>query len=85
MGASGAVEILYRKELSQAEDRTSRAAELSDAYNQSFATPKIASDRGFLDAVFERQATRESLCRALKAVIGKREDMPSKRNGNVPL
>jgi acetyl-CoA carboxylase carboxyltransferase component len=85
MGASGAVEILYGKELKEHESPLERATELAATYNQQFCNPGIAQARGFLDAVIEPAETRIMLCRALQAQIGKREDLPYKRNGNVPL
>jgi len=85
MGASGAVEILHAKELRRLEDPTDRQKELSDEYNSNFANPGIAQARGFLDAVIDPSETRHVLCRSLRAVIGKRQELPAKRNGNVPL
>lgn len=85
MGASGAVEILHGKELRNHEDPDGRAQELTDEYNANFANPGIAEARGFLDAVIEPAETRRVLLRGLHALIGKREDLPYKRNGNVPL
>jgi propionyl-CoA carboxylase beta chain len=85
MGASGAVEILFGKELKNHPDPVARTAELADDYNAKFCHPGIAEARGYLDAVLEPADTRKALCRALKAVAGKREELPYKRNGNVPL
>lgn len=85
MGAAGAVEILYGRELKAAEDPKARSVELSAEYNASFANPQIAAQRGFLDSVIEPAETRNVLYRGLRAMIGKREDMPYKKNGNVPL
>ncbi len=85
MGAGGAVEILHGKELRQHDDPERRSQELTDSYNESFANPSIAEARGFLDAVIEPAETRRVLLRGLHALIGKREELPFKRNGNVPL
>lgn len=85
MGASGAVEILYSKELKSSNAAGQRAGELTDEYNAQFANPRIAEKRGFLDAVIDPADTRSMLCRGLRAVVGKRDELPQKRNGNVPL
>lgn len=85
MGASGAVEILYGKELKNHPSPADRQTELADDYARDLANPRIAQQRGFLDAVIERADTRHALYRALRAVINKRQEMPAKRNGNVPL
>ncbi|MBI3178323.1 MAG: acyl-CoA carboxylase subunit beta [Deltaproteobacteria bacterium] len=85
MGASGAVEILFGKSLLAHPDPTVRAQELTAEYNANFCNPSIAEARGFLDAVIEPADTRVALYRALRAVIGKREELPYKKNGNIPL
>lgn len=85
MGGSGAVEILHARDLKAHKDPKQRAAELTAEYNSQFANPAIAEARGFLDAVIEPSETRHVLCRALRGLIGKRDAMPDKRNGNVPL
>lgn len=85
MGASGAVEILHAKEIKEHEEPKTRSKELTDAYNERFANPSIAAARGFLDAVIDPADTRRVLCHSLRAIIGKREEFPSKRNGNIPL
>ncbi len=84
MGAAGAVEILYGKELKSAADPKQRGAELSAEYNTNFANPSIAASRGFLDAVVEPAETRIMLYRGLRAMVGKREELPYKKNGNIP-
>lgn len=85
MGAPGAVEILHSKELDGHPNADDRKQELADEYVTNFANPVIAQSRGFLDAVIEPADTRSTLARALRAVIGKREELPAKRNGNIPL
>ena len=85
MGAEGAVGILYRRELSEAEDkevaRKSRIAELEDK----FANPYIAAERGFVDEVIEPSQTRPKLIRALSLLENKRDTNPPKKHGNIPL
>ena len=85
MGGSGAVEILHSRDLKEHKDPAQRAAELTAEYNSQFANPAIAEGRGFLDAVIDPTETRHTLCRALRGLIGKRDSLPEKRNGNVPL
>ncbi len=85
MGAPGAVEILHSKELKTHPEKERRQQELADEYVRNFANPDIAQRRGFLDAVIDPADTRTILCRALRAVVGKREELPAKRNGNIPL
>lgn len=85
MGATGAVEILHGRELRELDESPQRAKELADEYNEKFANPSIAAARGFLDAIVEPSETRAALLRGLRALFGKREELPYKRNGNVPL
>ena len=85
MGAAGAVEILHARELKEHPEPAARSRELTDAYNAQFANPSIAAARGYLDAVIDPADTRSSLCRALRALASKRETLPGRRNGNVPL
>ena len=85
MGAAGAVEILHSKEIAAADDAPGKAQELTDAYNQRFLNPRTAEARGFLDAVIDPSQTRQVLYRSLKAINGKREALPKKRHGNIPL
>ena len=85
MGAAGAVEILHSKELENHPDPLTRGKELADDYNANFANPSIAEARGFVDAVIDPTKTREVLYRALRATVSKRDELPAKRNGNVPL
>lgn len=85
MGASGAVEILHGKELATATDAKTKAAELTAAYNANYCNPKVAEERGYLDAVIDPAETRSTLYKALRATMHKREEMPQKKNGNIPL
>jgi propionyl-CoA carboxylase beta chain len=85
MGAEGAVNILYRRELESAKDvdavRAARAAE----YREKFANPYIAAQRGFIDEVIEPRQTRKKLIAALAALDTKRDRNPPKKHGNIPL
>lgn len=85
MGAKGAVEILYRKELDKAQDKGTRLQELQDEYNEQFANPYNAAERGYVDDVIEPQDTRRELIRALKTLRTKVDTNPWKKHGNIPL
>ena len=85
MGAQGAVGILYRKELAAAEDPEALRAELITAYEDTLANPYIAAERGFVDAVITPHETRAEIVRALRLLRTKREQLPPKKHGNIPL
>ena len=85
MGAQGAVNILYRKELAAADDPETRRAELIDKYTDTLANPYIAAERGYVDRVILPHETRLQLVRALRALRGKRASGPPKKHGNIPL
>jgi propionyl-CoA carboxylase beta chain len=85
MGAQGAVNILYRGELKEAEDPEARRAELIDDYDQALANPYIAAERGYVDAVISPHETRVEVVRALRLLRSKRETLPAKKHGNIPL
>jgi acetyl-CoA carboxylase carboxyltransferase component len=85
MGAEGAVNILYRKELEKAEDRKAKAAELAQKYRDEFATPYLSAARGYITDVIEPRDTRWMLALALRKTLPKREMRPAKKHGNIPL
>jgi propionyl-CoA carboxylase beta chain len=85
IGAQGAVGILYRKELAAAEDPESLRAELITEYEDTLANPYIAADRGYVDAVIPPSHTRIQVTRALRLLANKRETLPAKKHGNIPL
>lgn len=85
MGAEGAVNILHRGELEQAENRTARAAELALAYRQEFASPYQSAGRLFVHDVIEPRRTRAAVSLALRTLLSKRETRPPKKHGNIPL
>jgi len=85
MGAKGAVEILYRKDIDKAESPADKAKELQDSYNEQFANPYEAAERGYIDDVIEPQYTRSELIRALRVLETKRDSNPWKKHGNIPL
>jgi propionyl-CoA carboxylase beta chain len=85
MGAPGAVNILYRKELGESENAESLRAELITDYNETLANPYLAADRGFIDAVIEPNQTRSYITKALRALRTKRDTLPARKHGNIPL
>src|SRR4051812_9306295 len=85
MGAPGATNILYRRELADASDPEARRKELVDDYESHFANPYIAAERGYVDAVITPSQTRHEVIRALRLLRNKRESMPPKKHGNIPL
>ncbi|RJX51217.1 acyl-CoA carboxylase subunit beta [Halonotius pteroides] len=85
MGPKGAVNILYREELADADDTEARRQELIDEYREEFANPYTAADRGFIDDVIEPAETRTRLIDDLEMLLSKREEKPSKKHGNIPI
>ena len=85
MGAQGAVNILYRKELTEAKEPEKRRAELVEEYNETLANPYLAAERGFIDAVIEPNQTREYITKALRSLRNKRDILPARKHGNIPL
>jgi len=85
MGAQGAVNILYRKELTEAADPESRRADLVTEYEDTLANPYLAAERGYVDGVIPPHETRIEVVRALRLLGSKREILPSKKHGNIPL
>ncbi|HEX6336485.1 MAG TPA: acyl-CoA carboxylase subunit beta [Jiangellaceae bacterium] len=85
MGAPGAVNILYRRDLAEAEDPDARRAELIQEYEDTLANPYVAAERGYIDAVIPPSRTRVAITQALRALRTKRETLPPKKHGNIPL
>jgi propionyl-CoA carboxylase beta chain len=85
IGAQGAVNILYRRELSAAEDPDGLRARLVSEYEDTLANPYIAAERGYVDAVIRPAETRSQVIRALRALRNKRQTLPPKKHGNIPL
>ena len=85
IGAQGAVNILYRRELAEADDPDSLRAERITEYEDTLANPYIAAERGYIDAVIRPAETREQVVRALRALRSKRQVLPPKKHGNIPL
>ncbi len=85
MGPEGAVNIIFRKELAEADDPAARRAELIADYRERFANPYSAAERGYVDEVIQPRQTRTVLIDALKTSITKREPGPRRKHGNIPL
>jgi propionyl-CoA carboxylase beta chain len=85
MGAQGAVNILYRSELADADDPEARRADLIEEYEDHLANPYVAAERGYVDAVIHPHETRGEIVRALRLLRSKRETLPPKKHGNIPL
>jgi propionyl-CoA carboxylase beta chain len=85
MGAQGAVNILHRRTIADAADADAKRQELVSDYEDHFANPYIAAERGYIDAVIKPSATRLEVIRALRLLRSKRESLPPKKHGNIPL
>ena len=85
MGAQGAVNVLYRKELAEAKKPEVERAKLLQEYDDKFANPYIAAERGYIDRVIVPSETRVMVVRALRSLRGKRQVLPPKKHGNIPL
>ena len=85
MGPEGAVNIIFRKELERAADPVSRKAQMIEEYKEKFSNPFIAAERGYVDDVIEPEETRPRLIAALEMLLTKRETLPPRKHGNIPL
>lgn len=85
MGAKGAIEIIFKKEIDEASDRASRMKELEEDYNETFANPYKAANRGFIDEVIYPEDTRRKLISGFRMLENKVDRLPAKKHGNIPL
>ena len=85
MGAEGAAEIVFRKEIEGAEDQAARRKEMVDEYRETFSNPLVAAGRRLVDDIIAPAETRRYLARALESLHGKRELRPQKKHGLIPL
>lgn len=85
MGAKGAAEIIFKKEISESTDKEAKWLEKEKQYSDMFANPYRAAERGFIDEVIEPSATREKLIKAFKMLENKVKNNPRKKHGNIPL
>ena len=85
MGSKGAVEVLYAKGAKSADDPKAFLAEKELEYNTQFSNPYCAAERGYIDDVIEPAETRFRIINALEGISGKRDTIPMKKHGNIPL
>jgi acetyl-CoA carboxylase carboxyltransferase component len=85
MGPEGAVNVVFRKEVAEADDPDAKRQELVEEYREEFANPYIAAARGYIDDVIEPAETRPRIIEALKLLQNKRDTNPPKKHGNIPL
>ncbi len=85
MGPEGAVDIVYKRELEQAQNRDEVRRSKIEEFRERFANPYVAADRGFVDAVIQPRETRKKLIQALAMLETKRDKNPLKKHGNIPL
>src|SRR5689334_6196084 len=85
MGPQGAVEIVYKRQLQQAADPVARRAELVADYTERYANPYNAAERGYVDDVIDPAETRAKLVAGMELLRTKREELPRRKHGNVPL
>jgi len=85
MGSEGAVNIIFKKQIEEAQDKVETKKKILDEYNAEFATPYKAAERGFVDDVIEPRNSRLRIVDAFNMLAGKREKRPAKKHGNLPL
>ena len=85
MGADGAVNIIFRKDIGEADDPVKAHKELSDNYKEKFASPSVAAEMGYIDRVIFPRETRKELILGLERYGNKRENRPKRKHGNIPL
>ena len=85
MGPDGAVNVVFKKEIEKAEDPAAKRDELIGEYQRKFANPYVAAERGFIDDVIEPSETRPRLVKSLRMLASKRESVPARKHGNIPL
>lgn len=85
MGAKGAIEIIFKKQVDEADNKEDKIAELEDEYNEKFANPYIAASYGYIDDIFEPRFTRQRLIDSFNLLKNKVDRNPTKKHGNIPL
>ena len=85
MGPEGAVNILYREKLGRSEKPDELRKELVDDYTEKFANPYVAAGLGYIDDVIEPAQTRKLLIKTLHNLKNKKQELPPKKHGNIPL
>jgi acetyl-CoA carboxylase carboxyltransferase component len=85
MGPKGAVEVIFRKEAKASEDPKKALLEREEEYREKFANPYNAAERGYVDDIIEPARTRFRLIRALEMLANKKDSIPPRKHGNIPL
>lgn len=85
MGAEGACNIIFRKEIANSKNKEEKKAQLAEDYRKKFSNPYVAASKGYIDNVIEPKETREKLISALKSIYRKREELPKRKHGNIPV
>ena len=85
MGAKGAAEIIFKREIAEADDPEAKLQEKVDEYTNKFANPYRAAHRGYIDEVILPRDTRKKLIRAFRMLENKADALPRKKHGNIPL
>jgi propionyl-CoA carboxylase beta chain len=85
MGSEGAVNVIFRREIQGAEDPAAKRKELIGEYEEAFSNPYVAAERGYVDDVIEPADTRPILVKTLRMLRTKREQIPARKHGNIPL
>jgi len=85
MGAKGAAEIIFKKEIKEADDSEAKLKEKEAEYAEMFANPYNAAARGYIDEVIRPDQTREKLIKAFSMLENKVDSLPKKKHGNIPL
>jgi propionyl-CoA carboxylase beta chain len=85
MGPEGAVDIVYKRELTKAENKEQERSRLIEQFRERFANPYVVAERGYVDAVIQPHETRKKLIEALEMLDTKRDKNPPKKHGNIPL
>jgi propionyl-CoA carboxylase beta chain len=85
MGAEGAVNVIHRRAIADADDPESKRHELITDYEEHLLNPYLAAERGYVDDVIEPQETRVKLIQSLEMLRSKRETIPQRKHGNIPL
>ncbi|MGN6614984.1 MAG: acyl-CoA carboxylase subunit beta, partial [Candidatus Nitrosocosmicus sp.] len=85
MGAEGACNIIFRKEITDSKNKQEKKAQLAEEYRKKFSNPYVAASKGYIDNVIEPMETREKLISSLKSIYRKREELPKRKHGNIPV
>jgi propionyl-CoA carboxylase beta chain len=85
MGPEGAVNVVFKKEISAAEDPGQKEIDMIEEYRKTFASPYRAAEMGFIDEIILPEQTRPKLIRALESLKNKKDSMPRKKHDNLPL